>query len=44
MQADPNSTSGKAQKAKKVGTKVIGEQEFFKMVDFSMKKLADLVG
>lgn len=32
VQADPNSTSNKTEAAKKVGTKIIGEDEFFSMV------------
>jgi len=39
VQADPNSNSTKAQKARKYGTRVIGETEFLKLVDFSFKKL-----
>jgi NAD-dependent DNA ligase len=30
--ADPNSGSGKAEKAKKLGVKTISEQQFLKMV------------
>lgn len=32
VMVDPNSTSSKAQKARKVGTKVLGEEDFFKMI------------
>jgi DNA ligase (NAD+) len=42
VQASKNSTSGKAQKAKKYGTEVIDEKEFFKLVDFSFKRLQSI--
>ena len=42
VQASATSTSGKTQKAMKYGTKVIGEKEFFDLVDFSFNKLKDL--
>lgn len=42
VQANPLSASGKAQKAKQYGTKVIGEKEFFDLVDFSFDKLKEL--
>lgn len=42
VQANPKSMSGKAQKAKKYGTKVIGEKEFMDLVEFSIKKLREL--
>lgn len=32
VQADPDSESTKSKKAKKLGTRVIGEEEFLKMV------------
>lgn len=43
VQSDPHSNSGKAQKARKYGTQVIGEKEFMKMVDFSFKKMKELL-
>lgn len=42
VQASKNSHSGKTQKAKKYGTEILGEKEFFDLVDFSFKKLKDL--
>jgi len=39
VQASATSMSGKAKKARKYGTEVLGEKEFFTMVDFSFKKL-----
>jgi DNA ligase (NAD+) len=42
VQASKNSHSGKSQKAKKYGTEILGEKEFFKLVDFSFKKLKSL--
>lgn len=39
VQADPASTSTKSKKAQQYGTKVIGEQEFMDMVDFSVELL-----
>ena len=42
VQSNPNSSSTKAQKARQYGTKVIGEKEFFDLVDFSFKKLKEL--
>jgi len=42
VQASKNSSSGKTQKAKKYGTQVLGEQEFFTLVDFSFKRLQSL--
>jgi len=42
VQASKNSNSGKAQKAKKYGTEILGEKEFFKLVDFSFAKLQSL--
>jgi DNA ligase (NAD+) len=41
VQADPNSMSGKSQKARKYGTKIISEEEFMEMVDFSIDKLTE---
>lgn len=38
VQADPSSKTTKAVKAKQYGTKVIGEEEFLKLVDFSPTK------
>ena len=37
VQADPNSTSGKTKKAVLLGVKVIGEQDFYKLIEY-MKK------
>lgn len=42
VQASATSNSGKAQKARKYGTEVIGEKEFFDMIDFSFSKLQSL--
>jgi DNA ligase (NAD+) len=42
VQANKNSHSGKTQKAKKYGTEILGEKEFFDLIDFSFKKLKDL--
>jgi len=42
IQSNPNSSSTKAQKARQYGTKVIGEKEFFDLVDFSFKRLKEL--
>lgn len=39
VQADPSSNSSKATKARKYGTKVISEDEFLDMVDFSLESL-----
>jgi DNA ligase (NAD+) len=44
VQANANSASTKSKKAREYGTKVIGEQEFFTLVDFSFKKLKNLGG
>ena len=42
VQSSKNSNSGKAQKAKKYGTEVVGEPEFLKLVDYSFKRLQSL--
>lgn len=39
VQSNPNSMSGKSKKARDYGTKIIGEEEFLKLVEFSMEKL-----
>lgn len=39
VQSNPQSTSSKAEKARKYGTKVIGEREFLDLVEFSFEKL-----
>jgi DNA ligase (NAD+) len=39
VQANPKSNSGKSMKARKYGTKIIGEDEFMDIVDFSFKKI-----
>jgi DNA ligase (NAD+) len=41
VQANKNSVSTKTQKARKYGTKVINESEFFEIVNFSFKDLAE---
>jgi len=43
VQSNPKSLSSKSRKAQKYGTKVIGEKEFIKIVDFSYKKMRELV-
>ena len=42
VQATKTSASGKSQKAQKYGTEVLGEKEFFKIVDYSFKRLQSL--
>ena len=42
VQSSKNSVSGKSQKAKKYGTEVIGEPEFFNLVEFSFKRLQSI--
>jgi len=42
VQASATSNSTKSQKAKSYGTEVIGESEFFKLVEFSIQKLRSL--
>jgi DNA ligase (NAD+) len=42
VQANKNSASGKAQKARTYGTQVLGEKEFFDLVEFSLKRLKAL--
>jgi len=42
IQSNAKSTSSKSQKALKYGTEVLGEKEFLKLVDFSLKKLREL--
>lgn len=41
VQANQNSNSTKSQKAREYGTKVIGQKEFFDLVEFSFKKLQE---
>ena len=43
VQANAKSTSGKSKKARGYGTKVIGDQEFMKLIEFSYSKVRDLV-
>lgn len=39
VQANPNSMSGKSKKARDYGTKILGEDEFLELVEFSIEKL-----
>lgn len=39
VQANPSSSSSKSQKARKYGTEVIGEEEFWELAEFSMSDL-----
>lgn len=42
VQASKTSQSGKSQKAKKYGIEILGETEFFDLIDFSFEKLQQL--
>jgi DNA ligase (NAD+) len=39
VQSNPQSVSSKSEKAKKYGTKILGEKDFLDLVDFSFEKL-----